>query len=338
MRRFLLAAVSLLFIAIMCAAGYIGYEAYSFMKIPPQSPGEEKLFAVEPGETFYQIAQRLHDQDLITNVQYFRLLARYKKQIEAIQAGEFKLDTGWPPEKVLETLATGQPILYRLSIPEGLTWWQIAAIVEKAGYATFQDFANTIRNPALLAEYNIPFDTAEGFLFPETYMLRRAKEKNARPIVEMLLKMYWEQVAKIWPEGPPPAEDLKRIMILASLVEKESAAPEERPTIAGVYAKRLEKRMLLQADPTVIYGLGETFDGNLTRKHLNDATNPYNTYQIPGLPPGPICSPGLESIKAAVNPEDNDYLYFVAKGDGTHHFSKTLREHNNAVRKYQLRK
>jgi len=336
MRRLILALVSLLFIAILGAAGYVAYETYSFLKVPPASPGEELFFTVEPGETFYQVAQRLHDKGVISNVQYFRLLARYKKQLNLIQAGEFKLHTGWQPEQVLEMLVSGQPILYKLSIPEGLTWWQTGKLVADAGYCTLEDFKATVHDPELLAEYHIPFDSAEGFLFPETYLLQRPKEKDARPIVELLLQMFWKKAAALWPDARPAPAELGRIVILASVVEKETGAPEERPTIAGVYVRRLQKKMLLQADPTVIYGLGEDFDGNLTRKHLNDATNPYNTYQRPGLPPTPICSPGLHALQAAADPEEHDYLYFVSKGDGTHHFSKSLREHNRAVRKYQL--
>ena len=338
MRRFLLASVSLLFILILLAAGYVGYEAFRFLKVPPQSPGEEMLFAIEPGETFYGIAARLKEQGIITNVQYFRLLGHYKKMLKGVQAGEFMLHTGWLPEKVLETLVLGKPILYRLSLREGLTWWETARIVEEAGYATFEDFALTIQDKELLARYHVPFDSAEGFLFPETYLLQRPKEKNARPIVEMLLKTFWDRATRVWPEGRPEPEVLKHAVILASMVERETGVPAERPTVAGVFAKRLKIGMLMQCDPTVIYGLGPSFDGNLTRAQLNDADNPYNTYQRRGLPPGPICSPGLDALLAAVNPEDHDYLYFVSKNDGSHHFSKNLREHNNAVRTYQLKR
>ena len=248
------------------------------------------------------------------------------------------LHTGWLPEKVLETLVLGKPILYRLSLREGLTWWETARIVEEAGYATFEDFALTIQDKELLARYHVPFDSAEGFLFPETYLLQRPKEKNARPIVEMLLKTFWDRATRVWPEGRPEPEVLKHAVILASMVERETGVPAERPTVAGVFAKRLKIGMLMQCDPTVIYGLGPSFDGNLTRAQLNDADNPYNTYQRRGLPPGPICSPGLDALLAAVNPEDHDYLYFVSKNDGSHHFSKNLREHNNAVRTYQLKR
>ena len=338
MRRFLLASVSLLFIVILLAAGYIAYEGYSFLRVPPSSPGEEAFFTVGPGETFYSVAQRLYDQGLITNVQYFRLLARYKNNLNSIQAGEFRLHSGWTPDKVLSMLVSGRPILYRLSLREGLTWWETGKIVSEAGYCSFDDFAATVRDPELLARYHIPFKNAEGFLFPETYLLQRPKKRDARPVVELLLKTFWERAAKVWPEGRPAPEILKRVVILASVVEKETGVASERPTIAGVYAKRLQKNMLLQADPTVIYGLGQQFDGNLTRPHLNDADNAYNTYQKPGLPPGPICSPGLDALLAAAHPEEHDFYYFVAKGDGSHYFSKNLREHNRAVRKYQLKR
>ncbi len=338
MRKLILCFVSLLFLGILIGAALIGYEAYRFLKLPPENPGHEVLVDIPPGTTFTSVAEMLEQKGIIRNEQYFRLLAKYKKKLGKIQAGEFKLSTGWPPQRVLDMLVSGQPILYKLSIPEGLTWWQTAEIVEKAGYADFDDFAKAVSDPELLKKYHIPFDNAEGFLFPETYLLKRPDKKEAKAIVELLLKTFWERTREIWKPSQPDAENVRRLVILASLVEKETAVGEERQRIAGVYQKRLERKMLLQCDPTVIYGLGPSFNGNITRKNLEDASNPYNTYQHAGLPPGPIASPGLKSLQAAANPEDHDFLYFVAKGDGSHYFSKSLREHNRAVRKYQLKR
>lgn len=345
MRRLLLAFVALLFTCVLAAAAYVGYEGYSFLKKPPQSPGQDVTVTVAPGETFYQVAEKLHAQNVITNVQYFRILAKHKGVLSSIQAGEFKLSTGWAPGKVLETLVKGKPILYKLAIREGLTWWETAKLVEKAGYADFDAFAAAIKDPQLLKKYHIPFKNAEGFLFPETYHLKKPTGKDAKMVAEVLVKMFWKQAAAIWPgvankenKQWPADDEIKKMVILASLVEKETGAPPERARIAGVYAQRLKRKMLLQCDPTIIYGLGTSFDGNLRRKHLNDPKNPYNTYQHAGLPPGPICSPGLDALKAAAKPEEHKFLYFVSKGDGTHYFSKSLREHNNAVRKYQLKR
>ncbi len=338
MRKLVLCFVGLLFLSIIIGTAMIGYEAFRFLKVPPAKPGREVLVDIPQGETFTSIAAMLEKKGVIRNEQYFRLLAKYEKKLGKIQAGEFKLSTGWKPQRVLDTLVSGQPILYKLSIPEGLTWWQTAELVEKAGYADVDDFAKAVRDPELLKTYHIPFDTAEGFLFPETYLLKRPDKKDARAIVELLLKSFWERTKGIWKQNPPDPKRVRRLVILASLVEKETGVGAERRRVAGVYQQRLDRKMLLQCDPTVIYGLGQAFSGNITRKNLEDKKNSYNTYQHPGLPPGPIASPGLKSLQAAADPEEHDFLYFVSKGDGSHYFSKNLKEHNRAVYKYQLKR
>ena len=318
-------------------AGYVAYEGYNFLNAPAETPGREVVFQVQPGETFDQAARRLQEQGLVSNMDYFRVLGQWKGKLGSIQAGEFVLHSHWKPEQVLEALVSGPPRLYKLSLREGLTWRQTAEIVQEAGFADYDDFAAAVRDKELLAKHNIPFDTAEGFLFPNTYLLQKPQQKDAKPVVELLLASFWEQTKEIWPEPPAP-DELKRVVTLASMVEKESGVSPERPRIAGVFANRLKRKMLLQSDVTIIYGLGDAFNGNLTKKHLQDRDNPYNTYTRAGLPPTPICSPGLESLKAAAQPEEHNYLYFVSKQDGSHYFSKSLKEHNNAVRKYQLKR
>ena len=196
-----------------------------------------------------------------------------------------------------------------------------------------------IRDPEFLHHWNIPFDSAEGFLFPETYLLPHPRELNmaaARTVADRLVEMFWKQADKLWPNGRPAQSDLKRLVTLASIIEKETSVPSERTRVAGVYTNRLRRNMLLQADPTVIYGMGPEFKGRLLYKHLDDKKNPYNTYQNPGLPPGPICSFGSAALQAALAPEDHKFLYFVATGKGREHkFSKTLSEHNKAVQEYR---
>lgn len=338
MRKLILALVALCFLAVVAISGFVLYQAHHFLNTPPESPGRDVTVTIEQGATFDAVATMLADKGLVTNAHYFALLGKWKEAAASVQAGEFEMNTGWTPSKVLDTLLHGKPILYKLSIPEGLTWWQTAQAIQDAGYANATKIDELVHDPDLLSQYNIPFDSAEGFLFPDTYLLTRKETENPRFIVELLLKTFWKNADKVWPDGAPATDTLKRIVTLASVVEKETGAPQERATIAGVYDTRLKRHMLLQADPTVIYGLGKDFDGNLTRKHLEDPKNPYNTYRHAGLPPGPICSPGLDALMAAAHPANHDYLYFVAKGDGTHQFSKTLRQHINAVRKYQLKK
>ena len=223
-------------------------------------------------------------------------------------------------------------------MPEGLTLRQIARLVEQAGLGTAESFDRAARDPELLARYAVPAQSAEGFLFPETYKFTRKPGNDARQVVEAMLRQFAKKAQEAWPKGPPQGRELFEAVTLASIVEKETGRPEERPRVAGVFVNRLARKMLLQTDPTIIYGLGERFDGNIRRTHLDDPRNPYNTYQHPGLPPGPICNPGLESLKAVAASEKHDFLYFVSKNDGSHQFSRTLDEHNSAVNRYQIRK
>lgn len=338
MRKLIIALVALFLLAVIAISGIALYEAHRFLNTPPETPGREVTVVIEPGTTFDAVSRMLAEKNLVTDAYYFAMYGKWKEAAGSIQAGEFTMNTGWLPSKILDTLRHGKPIMYKLALREGLTWWETAAVIENAGYANATEIEELVHDPDLLAKYDIPFESAEGFLFPDTYLLTREESQNPQFIVELLLRTFWQNAEKVWPDGKPDTETLKRVVILASVVEKETGAPEERGTIAGVYSKRLKRKMLLQADPTIIYGLGTEFDGNLTRRHLEDSDNPYNTYRHAGLPPGPICSPGLDALLAAADPEEHDYLFFVSKGDGTHQFSKNLRQHNNAVRKYQLRR
>lgn len=337
--KFLSRLLILLLVAALCAGGYAFYEARDFLETPAQSVDEERFFDVEPGATMRSAAAALEKQGLVRNARYFVWLARWKQAGGRLQAGRFALRTGWTPEQVLNHLVYGRPALSRLTLREGLTWWQTGKLLEEAGYLTFADFTATITDPEFLRHYGIPFSSAEGFLMPETYLLKRPDKPDAasaRATVGRLVDTFWRKTARLWPSGAKPGRDeLRRVLTLASIVERETAVPQERPRVAGVYMNRLRANMPLQADPTVIYGLGPGFDGNLRRRDLNDAGNPYNTYQHPGLPPGPICSPGVSAIAAALAPEQHEFLYFVAITDGGRHaFSRTLDEHNRAVRAY----
>ena len=310
---------------------------YRYLSFPIQDPGRRHTVTIPEGSSFQAVARRLHRQGIIKNPRFFSILARVSGTASRIQAGEFALDTEWSRPRLLKALVSGEVVLHTLRIPEGSTWWETARLVEKTGLTSFERFERAVHDQDLLRDFGIPADTAEGYLFPETYSLPRPANQDAAPIVRMLISECMENLRRhVWPEGLPPAGSIHASLILASLVEKETAQAEERARIAGVYANRLRKGMRLQGDPTVIYGLGPEFDGNLTRRDLESRENPYNTYRFPGLPPGPICSPGLAAIQAAVDPEEHDLYYFVAADKGSHVFSRTLREHNAAVRKYQL--
>jgi len=240
--------------------------------------------------------------------------------------------------RLLDYLTTAKGVQHKLSAPEGLTMRQIAQQAEAAGLCSVQAFLKAAHDPVLLKKYHIPTDSAEGFLFPNTYLFTRKRIDDGTYVVETMLKEFWRQADAVWPTGKPSGRQLLDMVTLASIVEKETGVDAERARVAGVFLNRLAKGMLLQTDPTIIYGLGSRFTGNLTRAHLEDSTNPYNTYIHRGLPPGPICSPGLKSLQAATAPEIHDFYYFVANGQGEHQFSRTLEEHNIAVNKYQRKR
>ena len=329
-----------LFLMLFCAGLYVWHDARTFLNSAPETPGKSLIVDIEPGMTLAQVADMLEKEGVITKSLRFQLLTRYKEKSRSLQAGRFLVHTGWLPEKVLDMLVSGKAMLYRLTIREGLPWWDVAELVEKGGFCKASDFTSVIHDPEFLRHWGIPFESAEGFLFPETYLLPHPRDMNkeaARAVANRLVEMFWQRADRLWPDKKRPSSaELRRLVTLASIVEKETSVPEERARVAGVYVNRLERGMLLQADPTVIYGLGRSFEGPLLRKDLENVHNRYNTYQNPGLPPGPICSFGAPALKAALQPEKHEYLYFVATGrDKGHTFSKSLTEHNRAVREYR---
>jgi UPF0755 protein len=204
-------------------------------------------------------------------------------------------------------------------------------VASRAGFANMDEFVRLCRDRTFIQSLGIQADSLEGYLFPETYLFPR--DTSTQDVIKAMAARFF----KVWDKYADMARghELSRhqIITLASIVEKETGAPQERPMIAAVFLNRLKKKMRLETDPTVIYGIPD-FDGNLTKKHLQTPT-PYNTYVIDGLPPGPIANPGEDSIKAVLQPANTDYLFFVSKNDGTHQFSRTLKEHNQAVSQYQ---
>lgn len=331
MKTWMKAALAGLLLAVL-AAGAGLYAAWRYVETPldPES-NATTVFRVETGESLRGVSAKLETEGLVRHAELFRTYGRYRKL--PLQAGEFELSRAMSPRQILEVLAFGKPILYRLSFAEGLTMRDVALAVNATGLTTAERFIKACRDRDYLASRGINATDAEGYLFPETYFFARIPDQDPYPILDALLERFRTSVADLPQAGD--ADALHRMVILASLVEKETALPAERPAVAGVYANRLRLGMLLQCDPTIIYGLGENFDGNLRRSHLQDASNLYNTYVHPGLPPGPICSPGRASLQAASSPEEHEFLYFVARPDGSHQFSRTLREHTNAVIRHQ---
>lgn len=351
-----------LLICVCLAGGWIWHEANAFLTTPAQSAGKQIYFDVPKGAALPRVAKDLRDAGLVSDGDKFALYARLMGAAPKLKAGRFALNDGWTPVEILEALVNGKPALLRVTVPEGLTWWQTGRLLADNGLARFEDFRDIIHDPQFLRHYGIPFANAEGFLMPDTYLVNmpeasQAEEEapefyrnQARAVAGRMIDNFWRKTAAVWPDAAgknagnpvtlrPNAEKLKKWLTLASIVEKETAIDDERPRVAGVYENRLGRGMLLQADPTVIYGLGPNFGGALLKSQLEDKANPYNTYQKAGLPPGPISSVGLAALKAAINPEKHDYLYFVAKTDGgAHVFSKTLDAHNAAARAYHEQK
>jgi len=329
-RRFTIFLAGLLAL-ILCvfAALYFGY----FLVSPAGTEKTEQIFVVRKGSGLRTIAAQLEEQGLIKGNNLFMLWAYVKGGARDIKAGEYSLNQSMAPVKILHMLTSGAVKTYSFTIPEGLTAEQIGDLLERRDLVNKRDFVYLVRDRDLVATYNVEGETLEGYLFPDTYVISR--DMGARDLIDLMVDRFWE-VFNSLVRGQNPTMPVKDIVTLASIVEKETGLAEERPVIASVFLNRLKKRMRLESDPTVIYGL-EDFSGDLKRKDLR-APSPYNTYLHRGLPPGPIANPGREALQAVINPVETDYLYFVSKNDGSHHFSSTLKEHNRAVYKYQKRR
>jgi UPF0755 protein len=327
--------VFFLFFAGICVIGFLYLNLISWADRPTGTDSDDKLFTVSPGQGLKKTAGVLEKEGLISDALYFTILARIDKKDKRLKAGEYFLSKAMTPREILNQMVQGRVHLYRVTIPEGFNLVQIAAAVAEAGLAPGNRFLDIATNPDTAKRLGIEAQTLEGYLFPDTYYFPRGLDSST--MIATMVKQFriafkpeWEKQAKALDMS------LHEVVTLASIIEKETGAPEERPLIASVFHNRLKKGMRLETDPTVIYGIAD-FDGNLTRKHLRTYT-PYNTYKIKGLPPGPISNPGALALEAALFPATSDFLFFVSKKNGMHHFSKTIEEHNSAVRKYQLGK
>ena len=320
-------------VAAFIVAGVLYYAATNWRS---QAPAEVEI---APGSSVSKMADTLAKSGVIRMPKLFTLVARIKGSAGKLKAGTYEFESGTTMLAALEKIERGEVKQYPFTIIEG---WRIDDIVKALSEQPFtkgsdiaQKFKTLVRDPTFITSLGLGgADSLEGYLFPDTYLI-------TKPVTaEMLLKRFISRFREVW-QGMGFAGkevsglDERQTLTLASLIEKETAASAERPLVASVFMNRLAKGMLLQSDPTIIYGL-ENFNGNI---HKSDITNPhpYNTYVHPGLPPGPICNPGKASIEAAMRPAKSNVLYFVAKGDGTHFFSENLADHNAAVTQYQLR-
>jgi len=313
--------------------GAVTFRTFLYWNTPAEDPGREVVVEISGGSTLVSASEKLLDAGVIKSLRPFVLLGKVKGMSSSIQAGELLFRTDMTPVEVLEVLVHGKAFTYTVTFPEGSSVRQIIGLLVEKGLGDKDRFMSISEDASFARSLEIPADRFEGFLFPDTYAW--PKGLSEKDIFKRMVSRYGEYFTE---EHRLRASEIGMtelaVITLASIIERETGAPEERSLVSAVFHNRLKKGYRLQTDPTVIYGLKD-FDGDLKVKHLR-TDHPYNTYTREGLPPGPIASPGEDSINAALYPADVSYLYFVARGDGTHVFSNNLVDHNKAVKAFQL--
>jgi UPF0755 protein len=330
-----LIAITLLLLTVICASAWWFWTDMQTVLNSPMEISIDRDFTIEPGMGLQSISNRLRDDGLIRQPYYLVIEARLTDKEGKLKAGEYVINPGTSPRQLLDQFVTGKVKQYELTLIEG---WTFAQMMESIS-------ANTVLihtldskdSKSIMTALGHPELSSEGQFFPDTYHFPKGTTdteflQRAYHTMQKILAEEWNQRA-----NDLPYQTIYEALVMASLIEKETGLKEERAEIAGVFVRRLQKSMKLQTDPTVIYAMGETFDGNIKHQDLS-IDSPYNTYVYTGLPPTPIALPGRDAIHAAMHPADGNTLYFVARGDGSHHFSETLNEHNKAVARYQLDK
>jgi len=322
-------------LATVLAVAILIYQLLRFQHGNVALPQEPTVFLIRSGSNIKSIAQDLSMQKIINDPWLFTLLAKVKGVETRVRAGEYQIESGMTADDLLEKFTQGSAIQYSFTVIEGWSFRQmLAALAEDP---VIEHTLQGKSNQEIMALIGHPELHPEGMFFPDTY--RFPKGTSDLDFLQRAFQVMQSHLTREWDQRDVdlPLESKYEALILASIIEKETGAGFERPLISGVFIRRLKKNMRLQTDPTIIYGLGEKFDGDIRFRDLKKDT-PYNTYLHAGLTPTPIALPGLEAIRAALHPAKTDALYFVSKDDGTHQFSATLDEHNTAVRRYQLNK
>lgn len=328
------AALILLAVSLLLFSAWFSLEFYSPRKSMPQ----DVLFEIEPGKGARAIAQDLKQKGIIRKKWPFLVGYRLFFSSQSLKAGEYSFRLPLSTKGILATISKGRVFLHPLTIPEGLTRKEVAQYLDSQNFVNEQEFLEAASRTDMISDLDKEASNLEGYLFPETYHF--AKQTPSEKIISTLVAQFKNIFNETWQKR---AEEigmtLREVVILASLIEKETSVADEKELVSAVFHNRLKKRMKLDCDPTIIYDLKEK---GLFRERLHardiKLDSPYNTYLHRGLPPGPICNPGQESLRAALYPADKPYLYFVSKNDGSHHFSSTFKEHQNAVMKYQKRR
>lgn len=325
---------ALVFAVTLCVLGGLAWTAsYIWTSVDKE---KTEIITIENGQTFFSIRNELVEKGWIKKPRVFTYWLKWKGELESFKAGTYELLPNMSPSEIASLLQSGVSVGVSVTIPEGYNLFQIGELLEKNRIVNKDDFIEQARSKEAAGKrLGENIRSFEGYLFPETYSLQ--EQMNAREVLEQMVSHF----KRVWTEEW--SERAKKIglsqhetVTLASIIEKETGAPWERPLISSVFHNRLRKKIPLGTDPTIIYGLTleGRYKGNLTRKHLV-TKHPYNTRTFRGLPPSPISNPGKASLKAALFPEDSDYLFFVSKNDGTHVFTKNYEEHKKAVNKFQ---
>lgn len=307
----------------------LGFQA---INSPAGEPAQHQVIEILPGASFQKVARLLQKENLITHDWFFTSLARLTGQDKKIIPGEYEFHAGMRPTEILSRMVDGRVYYHSVTIPEGYTIAQIADLLDTKTLTDRTEFLRLTRDAELIRSFELNVPTLEGYLFPDTYFFTRPSRPE--DIIRTLVHRFQEAFS---PELQTRAAELdmtiQEVLTLASVIEKETGLAQERPLVSGVFHNRLRRNIPLQSDPTVIYAL-ESFDGDLRKRDLV-ISSPYNTYRVRGLPPGPIANPGEASIRAALFPTPTDFVYFVSRNDGSHKFSSTLAEHNQAVEEFQ---
>jgi UPF0755 protein len=303
--------------------------------VPPSHSSGNTTVEIPEQATFSHVVNSLAQHNVIRWPILMRIYGRLLEADKHVRAGIYEFPEGILPFEVMEKIMKGTLVLTEFSHPPGWNMWQVAEkLTTQFPHISKNDWLKAFHDRTLLKDIAPGAQNLEGYLFPDVYRIR--SNAKASEVVRMMTANFKKNFTpEIVNRGKSLGLNPHQIVTLASIVEKETGASEERPLIAAVFFNRMKKSMRLQTDPTVIYGIWERFEGNLRRIDLETPT-PYNTYTNAGLPPGPIANPGREALLAVVNPASTPFLYFVAKGDGTHYFSQTLTEHSNAVRRFQV--
>ena len=334
MKKILFSLVLLLIITVLAAAWWLQEDMQKQLN-QPLAIEQDQVLVVRPGQSLKALARQLVEKNWISQPYYLVFESRRRKISAQIKAGEFTIKPGTTPLQLLDILVEGKVKQYSMTLPEGWTFRQIIDAIVANNELVKVLPSYEPKQVMAAAGYSGYF--AEGRVFPDTYLFPAGTSdvdfvRRAIKTQEKVLDEEWAARDEGLPYNSP-----YEALIMASIIEKETGQAEERRKIAGVFVRRLQLGMKLQTDPTVIYAMAERFDGNIRRKDLS-IDSPYNTYRYRGLPPTPIASPGRLAIHAALHPLPGKELYFVAKGDGSHHFSASLKEHNDAVARYQLKK